>query len=526
MLALIPDPELRSHLSGMDTGMGMVVHLCSAPAEADRLLAHLQVDVVLAADPPGTAWLAAVHARDPDAFRILAIPAKGLERAVDAINRGDADAVLRLPWNAEHAVHLFHHGCEAALLRRHNRSLIDELAVRNTELLSFNERLEDLVSERTRHLVEAQARLKAQQRQLVQLETSATVTHLLRGLAHEFNNPLAAIFGYTQRLRRQLADNADVVRRLDVIMGEIDHCRAVVGQLRALATPLTEETVRIDPAGILEDAVERVRAAGTTPPPAEVAPGTPDPIAAPHALASVFEQILLNAADAGARTCRLSGAHASDRVRLVLENDGATPTDAELANAIRPFFTTRAGEGRRGLGLSTAAALLREQGGTIELVARPGGGAAAVIMLPAADPAPTAPEPAAMVKTPLPSDEPPRPYTLVVDDEPMVAEILVDTLREAGHQPALAGSVAEAVAELARREVGCLVVDLNLPDGNGLDLARRALTLCPRLSGHIALTTGEADQEVLQRLVADSGFPVLGKPFRIEEVLRLARQIG
>jgi len=232
--------------------------------------------------------------------------------------------------------------------------------------------------------------------------------------------------------------------------------------------------------------------------------------------------------DAGAGSVSLSGEIIADRVRLLIANDGATPDETVVANAVRPFFTTRAGDDRRGLGLSTAAALMREQDGTIELSRRDDGpGAVAIIVLPAADPVvrrnssqllpaiQTGPGGSAQV-----------PTTLVIDDEPMVAEILVDALRDAGCTTAVAGSVAEGMAELTHLDVRALVVDLHLPDGNGLDLARRALALKPSLAGHIALTTGDGDRAHIERLIAEHGFPVLAKPFRLDEVRALAEKIS
>jgi signal transduction histidine kinase/CheY-like chemotaxis protein len=529
ILAFAPDAGQRKQLSTLDPGAGLVLHLCSNSREADRLAQRIGPDVVLAGRGAGLAWLAQARSRDPDAFRIMWTDDGHLAEAIEAVNRGQADAVLREPFATREAVALLHHGCEQALLRRHTRSLVDELAVRNAELLDFNERLEDLVAERTHHLVEAQDRLQESQRQMVQLETQATVTHLLRGLAHEFNNPLAAIYGYTQRLRRQLDANADAARRLDVILQEVEHCRTVVHQLSHLATPLSELAVRTEPAEALRDGLARLTAAGRSGPSLDIAPELPDVIAAPRALARVFEEVLANAADAGARSVHISGEMVADHARLLLTNDGETPDETTVANAVRPFFTTRAGENRRGLGLSTAAALLREQEGTIALACRDDGpGAVVVIVLPAADPlvhhsssrllpALTAPITGAQAQPSI---------TLVVDDEPMVAEILVDALCEAGCTTATAGSVAEGLAELTRLDVRALVVDLHLPDGSGLDLARRALALKPALAGHIALATGDTDRNQLDHLVAEHGFPVLGKPFRLEEVQALAKRLA
>jgi len=528
LLALVPDPTQRRRFSGLEPGAGLILHLCSSIAEADQLAPRLAPDVLVAGCGAGSLWLAQARARDPDAYRILCVEQGRIDEAVETVNRGEADAVLREPFTEHEVIALLHHGCEQALLRRHTRSLVDELAVRNAELLGFNERLEDLVAERTRHLVEAQERLQESQRQMLQLETQSTVSHLLRGLAHELNNPLAAIFGYAQRLRRQLDADADASRRLDVILQEVEHCHTVVQQLRQLATPLSEQVVRVKPEAALRDGLARLAATGRQGPHLIADEGLPDVLAAPRALARVCEQILANAADAGARCLSLRGETMGERVRLLLINDGDTPDETTVANAVRPFFTTRAGEDRRGLGLSTAAALLREQDGTIELTARDGvRGAMVIIQLPAADPGtrsgghqllPSIPPPTASGSHAIPT-------TLIIDDEPMVAELLVDALRDSGATTATAGSIAEGLAMLARRDVRALVVDLNLPDGSGLELVRRALELRPSLAGHIALTTGDSDQLRLQQLSSEHGLPVLAKPFRLDEVRQLAERL-
>jgi signal transduction histidine kinase/CheY-like chemotaxis protein len=527
LLALVPDATQRRMIEGIDPGAGMVIHLCASAVEADRIMHRIKPDVVVGGQAVGLAWLVQTRTRDPDAFRILWDKRLPLTEAIESINRGDADAILREPFDPANAVELFHHGCEQALLRRHTQSLVDELAVRNAELLGFNERLEDLVAERTQHLVEAQERLHESHRQMLQLETQATVTHLLRGLAHEFNNPLAAIFGYSQRLHRQATD-PEVARRLSVILQEVEHCRLVVQQLSQLSTPLSEQAVRTDPAEAFRDGAKRYEATGGTLPEMVVKDLPPDVLSAPRALARVFEQIIANAVDAGATRVTLDGDNLVDRVRLLVANDGSTPDDTVVANAIRPFFTTRAGDNRRGLGLSTAAALMREQDGTIELARRDDGpGAVAIITLPAAEPPVRRHSsqllPAIQLQNTGGLTQ--APITLVIDDEPMVAEILVDALHDAGCTTAVAGSVAEGMAELTHLDVRALVVDLNLPDGNGLDLARRALALKPSLAGHIALTTGDGDRSHIDRLIAEHGFPVLAKPFRLDEVRALAEKI-
>jgi two-component system NtrC family sensor kinase len=403
-------------------------------------------------------------------------------------------------------------------MRRHRRSLGDELASRNLELMALSDHLEALVDERTADLSAAHKRLEEQQQEMVRLETQGVVSQLVRGLAHELNNPLAAILGYAQRLRRNLAASDDAVRRLDVILSEVERCRSLVEQLRNLAAPLAEELVPCHPHLVAEEAAEQLAAGGTRGPDLHLQAPFPVVLAAPHTLTRVFAQLFDNAALAGARNCWLSAREDNGRVTLRLENDGATPDDDTVRNAMRPFFTTHASHGHRGLGLAIAGALMREQNGSVVLVRREHApGAACVLQLQA--------QARTLVLPVLGRSAPAEAPVLVVDDEPMVAELLSDALAENGHAAVVVGSVAEAMAEIVRAAPRALFADVNLPDGSGIDLIRRALVLRPGLAGRIALITGGG--EAASHAIAAMGMqiPVLGKPFRLEQVARLLAQI-
>ncbi|HYE05279.1 MAG TPA: histidine kinase dimerization/phospho-acceptor domain-containing protein [Planctomycetota bacterium] len=458
----------------------------------------------------GLAWAIAASRVAPDCWRILLAGAAAAADANGALERGVVDSVVIEPCTAAQLSAAIVQGRLGERRRRERREQ-GAMAIERIGLL------ERTMAERADHLEHAQHELERQNREMVRLETQAVVGRLVRGLAHELNNPLAAILGFAQRLQRRLNADVDAVNRLDVIVHEVDRCRQLVEQLRNLAQPLEEEVLRCQAEPALDQARSHLQQLGREAPPCAIERPLPEVMAAPRSLARVFAQALDNARDAGARSCVLRASSDGTRVRFELANDGRTPTADEIRYAGRPFFSGV--PGRRGLGLAIAGALLREQDGALALTARADApGAATVIWLPAA----AAAAGSAASASGATAD---APVVLVVDDEPLVAELLRDCFADAGWSTIDCTTMAEALARLRDTPVRAVLADVNLPDGNGADLLRLALSEHPELAGHIALVTGDDRPDHLARIGIDCGALILTKPFRLEQVQALIRAV-
>jgi response regulator RpfG family c-di-GMP phosphodiesterase len=524
VLVVDDDPNVLSAVRRIPVPADFTWFTAASSAESLELLDQHTFDVALVdhhlgpGGLTGLDFLARLHGHDPDCFRIIFTGVADLAFSITAINRGHIDAFLLKPWSDEQIIALLRQGRETARLRRSNRELVFELSEQNRELERFNFELERAVQERTKHLQLAHARLQEKQQELIRVETQGAVAQLARGLAHELNNPLAAILGYSQRMQRKLSADEDTVRRLDVIVSEVARCRALVDQLRNLAAPLDEEVVVCDPEIALNTAIVRLRESGREPPALESVGTIPMVMAGRQSLSRVFEQILDNATLAGAKRCWFKGEAQSDRVQLTLENDGETPSEEAVLSAIKPFFTTMAQQGRRGLGLAISAALLREQGGTIALSKRASErGACCSIWLPQ-------PPDYVDVSCDLTAQKDSDAMVLIVDDEPLIAELLNDCLAETGCRAVEVASVGEALDLIGSKRIRAVLADMHLPDGNGVDLLDRAIALYPALKGHVALVTGDGQADT-KELISASGYPILAKPFRLEQVSGILRKI-
>ncbi len=221
--------------------------------------------------------------------------------------------------------------------------------------------------------------LAKHQEQLVQSERLAGIGRLAAGVAHEINNPLGVILGYTRLLLRQ-ADEAtaadlhviedEVLRAQEIVEGLLDLSRPMSGEddvsLRELCEGISErlaETTALD--GV------EVKLSGEA-----HAPGNG------RSLRQVVMNLVRNAAEAagpgGEVEVTLSEDKSSAQLRVADSGPGIAP-DAR-ARLFEPFFTTKAAG--TGLGLAVAHAIVRAHGGSIEVGGGTPGGAVFTVTLP------------------------------------------------------------------------------------------------------------------------------------------------
>jgi signal transduction histidine kinase len=197
-----------------------------------------------------------------------------------------------------------------------------------------------------------------------------------------------------------------------------------------------------------------------------------------------------------------------DYVALAVTDSGAGMSEETVARAVEPFFTTKLDGKGTGLGLPMAYGFARQSGGGLRIVSAPGSGTTVSLLIPR-----TAEQPVAAAGPPE-ANRPPagegggeaegvgvqgvgeggvgvgdgRPgglRILLVEDDPPVRTTTSELLQGLGHRVAEAGTANEALARLDR-DIDVLMTDLGLPDKDGHELARQALTERPELAVIIA----------------------------------------
>lgn len=472
------------------------------PCRVDSLEGRSPDWSLLAVVPPvadgeaGIRLLASSHTADASAWRLLATADTGATHLMRAVNRGRVDAILPWPCPMANLVEQIQRGVHETIQRRINAAECGDPRLR-----------------------EAEERAERFRQQVLELERRSLLPHLLRGLTHELNNPLGVILGHAERMERSADADSDGKRRAGILLAETRRCIALVDRLRGLAQSSTESQVLTElPAAfrLAQDLLRERHLPALTvrfrqrPPPVQ---------AAPRALARALEQILDNARLAGAGEVLVEAGVALGRVQLHIDNEGETPSDEVLRSAVQPFFSTRAADGHQGLGLTLALGLLRDMGGSLILTHRPqGSGCRCTLTLPAPS------ERATDTFTRQGSDGPPSPIVLI-DDEPLITELVGDLLSGSRHPLVACASLAEAESLLRSGPVAAVLCDCQLPDGDGTAFLREKIAAIPALQGHVALITGDPHAPQVRQAAAELSCPVIAKPFRMSDIQRVLADI-
>jgi two-component system NtrC family sensor kinase len=243
--------------------------------------------------------------------------------------------------------------------------------------------------------------LQRLQSQLVQKEKLASLGQLVAGAAHEINNPLAAILGYSELLSNNEGLGANQVSMARKIGQQARRTRELVSDLLSFAQHAPAEKALVDVGALLHRAVqmETLRLEGKKiHAETRVAPGLPRIWGNANQLFQCCLQIIGNAIDAldevGGGTLSVEAWREGDEVVLEFADSG--PGIREPLRVFDPFYTTKPIGKGTGLGLSATYGVVQDHRGQITCYNRPGGGAAFVLRFPV--PAHVAPQEARAAK--------------------------------------------------------------------------------------------------------------------------------
>jgi signal transduction histidine kinase/CheY-like chemotaxis protein len=414
--------------------------------------------------------------------------------------------------------------------RTQTGELLDNVARQNAKVLlhsmlesiGFTLMVEDITDR-----VQTDRERETLKARLAQSEKMSALGVFVSGAAHELNNPLTSILGYSQLVMRKSAEHrAD----LQKIAEGAQRCKAIVEQLMAFARTLRPDRRATDLNALLRDVLaarkEGIAAEGIR---VEERLTTEEAASLVDAaqIGQVFHHLFDNAIKAlgqarGPRRLGIASRRQGDRIVIEVADSGPGIPEDRLDRVFDPFFTTSDVGTGRGLGLSVAYGIVTAHGGRIAAANGPEGGAVIRVELPASQ---EQPEREAVAAPQRPRADAAARRILVVDDEKVVAELIVEILADQNHQIDSAHNGIDALRLLRHRQYDLIILDLRMPDMSGQQMYQELERHHPEHVPRVLFVTGDTVMPEIQDFLRTAGNPCLLKPFSVDEVIRKANEI-
>ena len=361
--------------------------------------------------------------------------------------------------------------------------------------------------------------------QLVQSEKMAAVGQLVSGVAHELNNPLAGIMGYSQLLLMNNGLDSKTQSYLNKISKESDRAKNIVNNLLTFARKHKPEKKYLDINTILDQTIE-LRAYDLKVSNIQVLKNfesqLPKTMADFNQLQQVFLNIMNNAHQAiqeskGKGEIRIRTEKAGEMIRIILEDNGPGIPEENLNKIFEPFFTTKDVGRGTGLGLSISYGIIQQHGGKIYARSILGQEATFVIELPVLKEEKSAvSEKKEKPKSVIRKIE--KKNILAIDDEQSILDILMNALQQEGHQVDVASNGRTGLSKVKASDYDLIITDIKMPDFDGRRFYEEVKKYNEDLAKKIIFTTGDLANPETEAFLDRVKQPCIPKPFDLEDV--------
>jgi two-component system NtrC family sensor kinase len=351
-------------------------------------------------------------------------------------------------------------------------------------------------------------------RQLYHADRMSELGQLMAGIAHDVNNPLTGILGYSEMLLYQVSDNS-LREQLEIIHQEALRASRIMRNILSFSRAYQPEREALDICRCLDDCLAivsdelRIRNIEVR----REFQSVPETAGDHNKLMQVFINLLINAEHAvqekeygGIIEVQVTGGE--DYLEVMIGDNGPGVPPEKATKIFEPFFTTKQKGKGTGLGLSIACKIITEHQGQIRVEKSPLGGAAFIVQLPviAASPCNAGHGAAAgsFVKARI----------LAVDDESSLRKVIEVSLERDGHEIITASGTDEALRLMQERTYDLLILDMLMPGEGGIDFYRRL----PEPRPELLIITGDTVSSGIQDFSSETEAYFLSKPFTMAEI--------
>jgi len=432
-----------------------------------------------------------------------------------------------------------------------SRKVLGLVCMMDTKPHSFTEhekKIVSIVAQRMASEIEMLMQMKREEnlsQQLLQSQKMESLGTLAGGIAHDFNNILGAIIGYTSLIKKQMEPSPQSDRYIEAIEKSAQRAASLTRQLLSFSHKTHGE---IKPLSVNDLIGDTIHILGSSFPKnikieTDLAPSSPGILGDQTLLGQAIMNLCINARDAitergdGSKSglLRITTSHfgagagfidlhlsaaPGDYVCITVSDNGVGMAPELQRRIFEPFFTTK-GKGKgTGLGLSMVYGIVRNHNGFIDVYSEPELGTTFKIFIPSAEEGERAEASQDAVVLPHGSGE----TIMIVEDEPMLRELVSDLLTGEGYRVLLASNGQEAVEtyKKERENVRLVILDMIMPEMDGPATFRALRQLNPELK--VLISSGFSQDSSVQKLLNSGAAGFVGKPYQTEDLLKAISQ--
>jgi PAS domain S-box-containing protein len=358
----------------------------------------------------------------------------------------------------------------------------------------------------------------------------ASLGEMAAGVAHEINNPLTGITGYSQLIMERKDIPADARSDLVTIHQSARRVADIVQRLLTFSRHAKPERKCVDINKLIESTLAlrtyhlRVNNIEVV---TQLAPDLLETVVDPGQIQQVLLNLIVNAETEmklahGRGKLTITTENSDNIIKICVTDDGPGIAPDIMDKIFDPFFTTREiGQGT-GLGLSLCYGIISEHNGKIYAESKLGKGATFIVELPVVTEA-EKPKPAEpIVEQPKSLD---KARIMVVDDEDVIRDFMKRVLTDEGYEVDALDNAADALNKVEDQRYDLILLDIKMPGTSGMELYRQIQEKSKLLAPRVAFITGDTLSEDTKRFLSRTEVPHISKPFDAEQLRREVRVV-